>query len=83
VPADAKDPRLLTGRPDVLSARIGSRSIPALGSARKTISNVSLKAPALIERDAAMQAATAEENARSAAANANPASGNVATPANP
>lgn len=88
VPADAKDPRLLTGRPHVLSARIGARTIPALGSERKSISNVSLKGPALIERDTAMKAA--ENDAASAAgeagsvpANADPASSNVATPVTP
>jgi len=88
VPADAKDPRLLTGRPHVLSARIGARVIPALGTAKKSINDVSLKGPALIERDVAMKAAetssisTAGE-AGSVPANADQASSNVATPATP
>lgn len=88
VPADAKDPRLLTGRPHVLSARIGARVIPALGTAKKSINDVSLKGPALIERDVAMKAA--ETGAASVAgeggsvpANADQASSNVATPATP
>jgi len=81
VPADAKDPRLLTGRPDVVGAQIGSRVIPALGSARRTISGVSLKGPALIERETATAAAA--EADRSAAANSDQASANVATPAIP
>jgi cytoskeleton protein RodZ len=99
VPADAKDPRLLTGRPQVLSARIGARVIPELGSAKRSISNVSLKGPALIERDEAMKAAEADRSAsvsatapptapadaidRSPPANANQASTTVATPAAP
>jgi hypothetical protein len=81
VPADAKDPRLLTGRPDVVGAQIGSRVIPALGSARRTISGVSLKGAALIERETATAAAA--EADRSAAANSDQASANVATPATP
>ncbi len=97
VPADARDPRLLTGRPHVLSARVGARVIPALGTAKKSINDVSLKGLALIERDVAMKAvetgsvsATAESSAASAAgeagsvpANADQASSNVATPATP
>ena len=98
VPANAKDPRLLTGRPHVLSARIGARVIPELGSAKRSISDVSLKGPALIERDAAMKAAETDRSAsvdavppsavpaeadRSAPANANQASDIVATPATP
>lgn len=80
VPPDAKDPRLLTGRPHVLSARVGSRLISDLGPAKRTISDVSLKGPALLERDAAMRAA---EAAGSASANASEASTTVATPATP
>lgn len=93
VPIDAKDPRLLTGRPDVLRARIGARVIPALGSAKKSISNVSLKGPALIEREAAIAAATttttpstsAQQPPAGGSAGGNPdqPSGNVATPATP
>lgn len=84
VPPDAKDPRLLTGRPDVLRAQIGTRTIPSLGSARRTISNVSLKGSALIEREAAQKAAQAVSTAdRSAAANTDQASANMATPAAP
>jgi cytoskeleton protein RodZ len=94
VPPDARDPRLLTGRPDVLRAQIGARVLPALGSGKRSISNVSLKGPALIARDAAMQAAATPapvapapaevvKNDGSAAANADQPSGNIATPATP
>lgn len=88
VPADAKDPRLLTGRPHVLSARIGARVIPALGTAKKSINDVSLKGPALIERDVAMKAtetsaALAAGEAGSVPANTDQVSSNVATPATP
>src|SRR5690606_31306970 len=91
VPSDARDPILLTGRPDVLRVQIGATIIPALGSSRRTISNVSLKAPALVEREAATKAAPASANAaepaagnaRSGAANRDEASPAVATPATP
>jgi transcriptional regulator with XRE-family HTH domain len=50
VPAMAKDPRILTGRPQALRATVGARVIPALGTAKHSISDVSLKGPALIAR---------------------------------
>jgi cytoskeleton protein RodZ len=50
VPATATDPRILTGRPDVIRVAVGDRAIPPLGTAEQTIKDVSLKAPSLIER---------------------------------
>jgi len=54
VPATAKDPRLLTGRPQSLRATIGDRTLATLGDPKTTIRDVSLKGPALIARDAAL-----------------------------
>lgn len=64
VPADAKDPRLLTGRPYALRATVGARMIPAVSPSELTIRNVSLKAPALAEF-AAAAAARAENGSES------------------
>ena len=50
VPADAEDPRLLTGRPHAVQATVGTRVIAALGDAKRTIRDVSLKGPALVAR---------------------------------
>ena len=96
VPVDAKDPRLLTGRPQMLRVAVGAREIPPLGKGDRTISNVSLKGPALIERSAASAAATtgtanaaspapssAAEASPALPANADQANGNVASPATP
>lgn len=87
VPPDAKDPRLLTGRPQVLRTEIGNHVIPALGIGDRTISNVSLKGPALIEREAAMKAAAATSQPppadRSSTGNSSPPTANMATPPAP
>jgi transcriptional regulator with XRE-family HTH domain len=92
VPADAKDPRLLTGRPQVLRVQIGAREIPPLGKGDRTINNVSLKGPALIERSAASAAPPAPPSAAlpspaqpatAPLSHADQANGNVASPATP
>jgi cytoskeletal protein RodZ len=83
VPTNAKDPVLLTGRPHVLSAQVGAYRVASLGSAKRSISNVSLKGPALIEREAAMKPALEEEARRSATANPDQATAPVATPSTP
>jgi len=92
VPADAKDPRLLTGRPQVLRVQIGAREIPPLGKGDRTINNVSLKGPALIERSAASAAPPAPPSAAlpspaqpatAPPSHADQANGNVASPATP
>lgn len=95
VPPNARDPRLLTGRPQVLRTEVGTHVIPALGTGDRTISNVSLKGPALIEREAAIKAASTPAPApapnaapsagpdRSSTGNADQPSDNVATPPAP
>lgn len=42
VPATAKRPEILTGRPDVLRVTVGGRAIPPLGPPKKTIADRSL-----------------------------------------
>ncbi len=53
VPQDAKDPLILTGRPDALSVTVGGRAIPPLGPPERTISDVPISAAALLARKAA------------------------------
>jgi hypothetical protein len=50
VPATAKNPMILTGRPDALSVTVGGRAIPPLGTAEHTISDVPISAEALLAR---------------------------------
>jgi len=50
VPASAADPMILTGRPQSIRVAVGASVIPPLGSAERTISDVSLKPEALLAR---------------------------------
>ena len=69
------------GQVDTLRAAIGTRTLPALGEATRTIKDVSLKGPALIARDAERaRAAAAATAAAAAAAATRPDAGNGATP---
>lgn len=52
VPADARNPRILTGRPQALTVTVGDREVPPLGEADTTISNVGVSAEALLARAA-------------------------------
>ncbi|OJY67233.1 MAG: hypothetical protein BGP16_17740 [Sphingobium sp. 66-54] len=53
VPETARDPMILTGRPDALSVTVGGQAIPPLGTAERTISDVPVSATALLARKAA------------------------------
>jgi cytoskeleton protein RodZ len=53
VPADANNPQLLTGRPQALRVTVGSREIPPLGPADRTVADVPISAAALSARAAA------------------------------
>ena len=53
VPKDANGPMILTGRPDALTVTIGGKSVPALGTAQRTISDVGISATALLGRSPA------------------------------
>lgn len=59
VPATAKAPQILTGRPNALQVAVGSTVIPALGAAEKTIADVSLLPADLVARTAPAPSATA------------------------
>lgn len=50
VPADAKNPQILTGRPQALRVTIGGKEVPPLGSPDRTISDVGISAAALNAR---------------------------------
>jgi cytoskeleton protein RodZ len=66
VPDDAREPMILTGRPDALAVTVGGQAVSPLGTAERTIADVPVYAAALI--------------ARAAAAEGNGASGNAAAP---
>ena len=53
VPADAKKPMILTGAPQFLDITVGGKAIPALGTGKRSISDVEISAAALLARPAA------------------------------
>ena len=53
IPADANNPVILTGRPDVLKFTVGGKSIKPLGDGKSTIKDVGVSAQALIDFNAA------------------------------
>lgn len=67
LPATAIDPRIWTGRPQVVQVTIGGKPIPPLGTADQTIRDVSLKREALLARPAVIppKAATPSSEANS------------------
>ncbi len=50
VPADAQNPMIVTGRPQVLNVTIGGKPVPPLGSGDKSIADVEVSAAALLAR---------------------------------
>jgi len=50
VPADARDPRIWTGRPDAFAITIGGESAPKLAEQQVTVRDVAITAQALRER---------------------------------
>jgi hypothetical protein len=52
VPADAKDPRINTGRPDLLGITVGGRSVAKLAEEPVTIADAQVSAAALAARQA-------------------------------
>lgn len=72
LPDTARDPMILTGRPDALAVTVSGQSIPPLGTAEKTISDVPVSAAALLAR-AAQPAAPDNAAAASNAAASIPA----------
>lgn len=81
VPDTARDPMILTGRPDALSVTVGGQAMPPLGPAERTISDVPVSATALLAR--ATQPVPPEDNAAAPVDPGNAASAaGVASPAN-
>lgn len=72
LPAQARNPMILTGRPQALRVTVGGREVAPLGPADRTISDVPVSAAALLARAAAPEAPAAGTSA--------PASGAVASP---
>lgn len=61
VPVEARDPRLLTGRPYALRVAVGARIFPALSPSERTVNDVSLKGPQLAAFAEAAAAAEAQK----------------------
>ena len=81
VPDTARDPMILTGRPDALSVTVGGQAMPPLGPAERTISDVPVSATALLAR--AKQPIAPEDNAAAPVEAGNaaaPAAGGIVPP---
>lgn len=52
VPANANNPMIVTGRPQVLEVTIGGKPVPALGTGERSIADVGVSAAALLARKA-------------------------------
>ncbi len=72
VPDGARDPMILTGRPDVLAVTVGGQAVPPLGTAERTISDVPVSPAALLAR--------AGQAASGGAAGATSTAGNAVAP---
>ncbi|MEK7454830.1 MAG: helix-turn-helix domain-containing protein [Pseudomonadota bacterium] len=59
LPAGARNPTILTGRPQALDVTVGGKAIPPLGAADRTIADVPVSAEALLARAAAPAGAPA------------------------
>ncbi len=79
VPPDAIGPMIRTGRADQIAVTIGGVSVPALGPANKTITNVPIDAAALVARPATSAAQTTGPAAPAPAASVAPAMAPVRT----
>jgi cytoskeleton protein RodZ len=59
LPTGARNPTILTGRPQALNVTVGGKSVAPLGEADRTIADVPVSAEALLARGAQAPAATA------------------------
>jgi transcriptional regulator with XRE-family HTH domain len=59
VPADAQDPKIRTGRPDLLAITIGGQAVPKLAEQQQLVKDVAVSAPALLARATPVAAASA------------------------
>lgn len=67
VPSNAKDPKILTGRPDALRVTVGGQEVAPLGPPQATIRDVGISAAALTARAAAPAEAPAPSSNQPAA----------------
>jgi cytoskeleton protein RodZ len=70
VPANANNPMIVTGRPQVLDVTIGGKPVPALGTGERSIADVGVSARALLARKSKAPAATAGSAATTGQASA-------------
>jgi cytoskeleton protein RodZ len=57
VPADANNPMIITGRPQMLDVTVGGKAVAPLGAAERTISDIGVSAAALLARPATTEGA--------------------------
>jgi cytoskeleton protein RodZ len=62
VPADANNPMILTGLPQVLTVTVGGKPVPPLGTGERSISDVGVSAAALLARQPEASGATQPAN---------------------
>lgn len=67
LPATARNPMILTGRPQALSVTVGGKAVAPLGAPDRTIADVPVNAEALLARGAAAGSAPATGSAPAAA----------------
>ncbi len=79
LPATARNPMILTGRPQALTVTVGGRAVPALGAADRTIADVPVSAEALLSRATGQTPGAA--GAQPAGQQARPAAPTPAAPA--
>lgn len=63
LPAAARNPMILTGRPQALGVTVGGKPVPPLGQADRTIADVPVSAEALLARAAGAGAVAAQPTA--------------------
>jgi hypothetical protein len=81
LPADAADPRINIGRPDLIAITIGGKPVPALSDKPATLSGVPVSAAALLARAQAAPTAVASGAATTPAAATRPAPRRTSRPA--
>ena len=81
LPADAADPRINIGRPDLIAITIGGKPVPALLDKPATLSGVPVSAAALLARAQAAPTAVASGAATTPAAATRPAPRRTSRPA--
>ena len=65
VPANANNPMIVTGRPQVLDVTIGGKPVPALGTGERSITGVGVSAAALLARATATPTSSSDSTVQS------------------